>query len=199
MPEDERPELYVFGESLGSFGGEAAFSGEFDLANRVDGALFIGPPSFNPLYREFVDGRDEGSREVEPIFRGGRTVRFVNAPIEEAPPGDAEWGPSRVLYVQHASDPVTWWHPSLMLNRPDWMAEERGPDVPADTRWIPFVTFWQISADMMLGFDTPAGHGHNYTGEHVDGWALVLDRSEWTPGRLTELRDYVTEHYAEDL
>ncbi len=51
LPADGRPKLYVFGESLGSFGGENAFSGEADLANRTDGALFVGPPSFNPLYR----------------------------------------------------------------------------------------------------------------------------------------------------
>ena len=68
-PPDARPRLYVFGESLGSFGGETAFSGEFDLRNRTSGALFVGPPNFNPLYRAFVDDRDPGSREVEPVYR----------------------------------------------------------------------------------------------------------------------------------
>jgi uncharacterized membrane protein len=32
----------VFGLSLGSFGGETAFSGEYDLRNRTAGALFAG-------------------------------------------------------------------------------------------------------------------------------------------------------------
>ena len=77
LPFDERPELYVFGESLGSFGAEAAFSGEFDLDNRTSGALLVGPPNFNPLYRSFIEDRDPGSREVEPVYREGRIIRFT--------------------------------------------------------------------------------------------------------------------------
>lgn len=198
LPEDDRPALYVFGESLGSFGAETAFSGEFDMVNRVDGALFVGPPSFNPMYRDLVDGRDAGSREVEPVYRGGRTIRFVNDPVDGAPPGDEEWGGTKVLYLQHASDPITWWSPSLIFERPDWLAEERGPDVPDSSRWVPMVTFWQVSADMALGFGAPPGHGHNYSGEHVDGWAAVLEPEGWTPERVDELREYVRAHHAEE-
>ncbi|HEV2869950.1 MAG TPA: alpha/beta-hydrolase family protein, partial [Actinomycetota bacterium] len=62
LPPTDRPRLYVFGLSLGSFGGETAFSGEYDLRNRTAGALFAGPPNFNTLYREFTDHRDPGSR-----------------------------------------------------------------------------------------------------------------------------------------
>ncbi|MFC7992530.1 alpha/beta-hydrolase family protein [Streptomyces pilosus] len=40
-----RPRLFVAGGSLGSFGGETAFSGEYDLRNRTAGTLFAGPPS----------------------------------------------------------------------------------------------------------------------------------------------------------
>ena len=60
LPADQRPKLIIFGESLGTFGGEAAFSGEQDMANRTSGALLTGPPNFNVLYREYVDGRDAG-------------------------------------------------------------------------------------------------------------------------------------------
>ncbi|MFB7267915.1 alpha/beta-hydrolase N-terminal domain-containing protein, partial [Streptomyces nojiriensis] len=35
LPQDRRPRLFVAGESLGSFGGETAFSGEADLRNRT--------------------------------------------------------------------------------------------------------------------------------------------------------------------
>lgn len=193
-PED-RPKLYVFGESLGSFGGETAFSGEFDLANRVDGALFVGPPRFNPLYRDFVEHRDPGSREVEPVYKQGRIIRFVNSVHDGVPPEDAQWGDKRVLYVQHASDPITWWTPSLMFERPDWLTEERGRDVPESSRWFPMVTFWQVSADMALGFSSPAGHGHNYTGEHGDGWAAVLGVPDWTEERSAELRRIIMERH----
>jgi uncharacterized membrane protein len=37
LPPAERPRLFVFGLSLGSFGGETAFSGEYDLRNRTAG------------------------------------------------------------------------------------------------------------------------------------------------------------------
>lgn len=191
LPSGDRPELYVFGESLGSFGGETAFSGEFDLRNRVSGALFTGPPNFNPLYRSFVDDRDPGSREVEPVYREGRTIRFTNLPREEIAPDGVSWESTRVLYVQHPSDPITWWSPHLVLNRPDWLEEERGFDVMDETRWVPFVTFWQVSADLALGFSTEPGHGHNYTGEHVDGWAAVLQPEGWTAAKADRLRELV--------
>ena len=48
LPPDARPNLYVGGESLGSFGAESAFSGAYDLSNRTAGALFVGPPNFTP-------------------------------------------------------------------------------------------------------------------------------------------------------
>ena len=190
LPAEDRPRLYVFGESLGSFGGETAFSGEFDMRNRTSGALFVGPPNFNPLYRSFVDDRDLGTPEVEPVYRDGRTIRFTNQPRVEIPPG-SRWDGARVLYMQHPSDPITWWSPDLVLNRPDWLEEERGYDVMDETRWVPFVTFWQVSADLALGFSTEPGHGHNYTGEHVDGWAAILQPDGWTPERSDELRTLV--------
>lgn len=190
LPAEDRPRLYVFGESLGSFGGETAFSGEFDMRNRTSGALFVGPPNFNPLYRTFVDDRDPGTREIEPVYREGRTIRFTNQPRVEIPPG-SRWDGARVLYMQHPSDPITWWSPDLVLNRPDWLEEERGYDVMDETRWVPFVTFWQVSADLALGFSTEPGHGHNYTGEHVDGWAAILQPDGWTPERSDELRTLV--------
>ncbi|MCY1036594.1 alpha/beta-hydrolase family protein [Corallococcus sp. BB11-1] len=188
LPEGQRPKLLVFGESLGSYGGETAFSGERDLANRTDGALFVGPPNFNTLYREFTDQRDAGSPEVEPIYRQGRTVRFSRRPGEVIPPADAPWGPSRVLYLLHPSDPITWWSPSLMVKRPDWLREPRGPDVLGAMVWIPFVTFWQVTADLPLGLEVPSGYGHVYTGEHVDGWVALVQPQGWDDGKSARLR-----------
>jgi uncharacterized membrane protein len=188
LPREDRPRLYVFGESLGSFGGETAFSGEFDLDNRTDGTLFVGPPNFNPLYRSFVEDREPGSREILPVYRDGRTIRFTDRPRRVTAPAGRPWPTTRVLYMQHPSDPITWWSPALILNRPDWLEEPRGDDVLDATRWIPFVTFWQVSADLALGFSTEPGHGHNFTGEHVDGWAAVMQPEGWTVERAEQLR-----------
>ncbi|RKG92852.1 alpha/beta hydrolase [Corallococcus terminator] len=189
LPEGQRPQLRVFGESLGSYGGETAFSGERDLANRTDGALFVGPPHFNTLFREFTDHRDAGSPEVEPVYRDGRTVRFSRRPGEAIPPADTPWGPSRVLYLLHPSDPIIWWSPGLMVKRPDWLREPRGPDVLGAMVWIPFVTFWQVTADLPLGMKVPPGYGHVYTGEHVDGWVALLRPEGWSADKSARLRE----------
>jgi uncharacterized membrane protein len=192
LPVGDRPRLLVFGESLGSFGGETAFSGERDMANRTDGALFVGPPSFNTYYREFTDGRSAESPEVQPVFRDGRTVRFTNRPAEDIDPAGEAWQGTRVLYLIHPSDPIVWWSPDLLLTRPDWLEEPAGDDVLDAMVWIPFVTFWQVTADLPIGLAVPAGHGHVYNGEHVDGWVSVLQPSGWTDERSAELRAIVT-------
>jgi uncharacterized membrane protein len=191
LPAAERPELYAFGLSLGSFAAEAPFSGEADMANRTDGILLAGPPAFNPLNREFTEGRDPGTPEVQPVFRDGRTVRFTNDPAVGIPPADQTWDGTRVLYLQHASDPVVWLSPNLLLHRPDWLAEQPGPDVTSEMVWIPFVTFWQVAADLLEPVDTPPGHGHTYTLEFVDGWASLLQPPGWTPEQADRLKGIV--------
>ncbi|KHL18991.1 UNVERIFIED_CONTAM: membrane protein [Mumia flava] len=193
MPSDARPRLWVSGESLGSFGAEAAFSGAHDLANRTDGTLLVGPPSFNRLYRRFVDDRDAGTTEIDPVYSEGEVVRFTRRPAEPVPPVWSDWDGTRVLYLQHPSDPIVWWSTDLIFSRPDWLSEPRGPDVLDTVRWIPLVTFWQVSADLAIGAEVPAGYGHNYTGEHVDGWADVLRSPGWTPERSARLRAMIAE------
>jgi uncharacterized membrane protein len=192
LPPADRPRLLVFGLSLGSFGGETAFSGEYDLANRTAGALFAGPPNFNTLYREFTDGRDAGSREVEPVYKGGRIVQFTNDVAAGVKPGSARWEGTRVLYLQHPSDPIVWWGPRLLWDRPDWLEEPVGRDVLEAMFWIPLVTFWQVTVDLPLATGVPDGHGHTYTREFVDGWAAILQPPGWTPDKAEQLRDTVS-------
>jgi uncharacterized membrane protein len=192
LPLDDRPRLVVAGESLGSFGGETAFSGEYDLRNRTGGAVFAGPPNFNTLFREFVDDRDEGSDEVAPQYRDGRTVRFTRDPSQGIAPTAADWDGTRVLYLMHPSDPVILWSPELMYARPDWLEEPRGDDVVDAMRWIPFVTFWQVTADMPFAANVPDGHGHVYTSQYVDAWAQVLQPPGWTDEQADRLRDIVS-------
>ena len=191
LPQDSRPRLLVFGESLGSFGGETAFSGEQDIRNRTSGAVFAGPPNFNTLFREFTDNRDPGSQEVAPIYRDGRTVRFDDHPGPPIEPASVAWDGPRVLYLQHPSDPIVWWTPRLLLTEPDWMSEPRGHDVLGTVRWIPFISFWQVTADLPFATGVPGGHGHKYTSEYVDAWATVLQPADWTEAKAARLREIV--------
>jgi uncharacterized membrane protein len=191
LPADHRPRLFVSGESLGSFGGEAAFTGENDIANRTSGALFAGPPNFNTLFREFSDHREPGSPEVQPIYQDGRIVRFANDAATAIPPQDQPWDGTRVLYLMHPSDPIVWWSPHLIFSPPDWISEPPGQDVLGSMFWMPFVTFWQVTADLPFATGVPGGHGHTYTAEYVNGWNAVMRPAGITPQDLTRLRQII--------
>ena len=185
---NDRPKLVVYGESLGAFGAEGAFSGSADLANRSDGALFVGPPNSSKVWADFVANRDEGSPMWQPVYQNGELVRFADYPSELSKPNDL-WGDPRVAYFQHASDPVVWWSPRLILHKPDWLREPRGNDVIDDTRWYPFVTFWQVVIDLPLAYGVPNGHGHKYDQKVVGGWASVLTPANWSDDDTSRLKE----------
>jgi uncharacterized membrane protein len=192
MPTSDRPKLVVAGESLGSFGGEAAFTGANDMANRTNGALFAGPPNFNTLFRQFSDNRDPGTPEVEPVYQAGQIVRFANDASTGIPPEGKPWNGTRVLYLQHPSDPIVWWSPRLIFSQPDWISEPPGRDVLKAMFWMPFITFWQVTADLPFATGVPDGHGHRYSAEYVDGWNAVLHTGA-SSQELAELRPIITE------
>jgi len=192
MPTSDRPKLVVAGESLGSFGGEAAFTGANDIANTTNGALFAGPPNFNTLFRQFSDNRELGSPEVEPVYQNGQTVRFANNAGKAIPPTGQPWNGTRVLYLMHPSDPIVWWSPRLIFRQPDWIGEPPGSDVLGTMFWMPLITFWQVTADLPFATGVPDGHGHRYSAEYVDGWNAVL-RTGASSQELAELRPIITE------
>jgi uncharacterized membrane protein len=176
----------------GTFGGEAAFSGLADIANRTSGVLWAGPPNFNELWSDVVADRDEGTPEWLPVYEDGRTVRFADEAADlQAPAGP--WAAPRVVYLQNASDPIVWWSPHLALHHPDWLRGERGPDVSPDMVWIPLVTFWQVTADLVFAVDVPDGHGHKYEADYVDGWAEVAQPPGWTGADTERLRQLITD------
>ncbi|GAA4664418.1 alpha/beta-hydrolase family protein [Gordonia humi] len=191
IPEAQRPRLVVFGESLGSFSGEAAFGSIPTIAARTDGALFSGPTFNNQLWVDTTDGRDDGSPEVKPIFGDGKYVRFI-ADEDDLKRPDAPWSNGRIVYLQHASDPITWWNPDLLLREPDWLDEPRGADVLPSTRWIPIVSFLQLSADMAVAVNVPDGHGHHYLSAVPYAWAQILQPPGWTEEKTRRLEPLLT-------
>jgi uncharacterized membrane protein len=195
MPEAQRPELVVFGESLGSFGGEAPFLALNNLVARTDGALFSGPTFNNTIWTDLTANRDPGSPQWLPIYANGRNVRFVAEPPNLARPADP-FGDPRVAYLQHASDPIAWWTPDLLFQKPDWLREKRGYDVLPEMEWIPVVTFLQVSADMAVAIDVPDGHGHVYIRDVANAWAAVLQPPGWTPEKTERLRPLLLRGYS---
>ncbi|KMO77347.1 alpha/beta hydrolase [Mycolicibacterium obuense] len=187
MPEGQRPKLVVFGESLGSFGGEAPFLALNNLIARTDGALFSGPTFNNTIWTDLTTNRDPGSPQWLPIYDQGENVRFVAEPKDLQRPHDP-WGQPRVVYLQHASDPIAWWNPDLLFAKPDWLREPRGYDVSPDMEWIPVVTFLQVSADMAVAVNVPDGHGHVYVRNVADAWASILLPPGWSAAKTEKLR-----------
>lgn len=57
--------------------------------------------------------------------------------------------------------------------------------------WIPFVTFWQVTADLIFSTGVPGGHGHTYNTECVDGWNAVMQPGGITADDLSRLRDII--------
>jgi uncharacterized membrane protein len=198
-PENKRPKLVVFGESLGSFGGETPFLSLNNLIARTDGALFSGPTFNNTIWTSLTSNRDPGSPEWLPIFDKGENARFAAEPQNLGRPPDA-WGKPRVVYLQHASDPIAWWNPDLLFTKPDWLREPRGYDVSPRMEWIPIVTFLQVSADMAVAIDVPDGHGHVYIRDVANAWADILQPLNvldgWSDAKTEKLRPLLLRGYS---
>ncbi|MFC3244592.1 alpha/beta hydrolase [Gordonia humi] len=180
IPEARRPMIVVYGESLGTFAAESPFGSIPTMAARTDGALLTGPTFSNTLWHDTTNNRDRGSPAYLPVYEDGGQVRFITDPADLDRPADAPWPKTRIVYLQHASDPIAWWSPELVLGKPDWLSEARGPDVLDATEWIPFVTFLQVLADMAVAADVPDGHGHNYLAAIPKAWDRILEPPGWT-------------------
>ena len=190
LPEGERPRLLAYGLSLGSFAQQAAFPTAGSVAELTDGAVFVGTPNDTTLWRGIEAGRDAGSPEWQPIVGQGQTVRFAASPEDYAKP-IGPWNEPRLLYLQHASDPVVWWYWSILWSRPDWLSEPRGPDVNTASIWFPYVSFWQVTVDQFHGTGVPNGHGHNYGNMMVSAWAQIARPPGWTDAESARLQKMI--------
>lgn len=193
LPENNRPQIIAYGLSLGSFGGQAAFSGQSDMITRTQGALFMGTPNDTQPWRTFTNDRDSGSREILPIYDEGQHMRFA-ATKEEILADQESWHDTRILYMQHGSDPVVWYSPDLFASQPAWLKEPRAYDVSPMTRWVPIVTFLQVAVDQFFGTSTPNGHGHNYSNTTVYAFDAILRDTPWSDKQIEALAKTINEY-----
>jgi uncharacterized membrane protein len=132
--------------------------------------------------------REPGSPAWLPKFRNGTVVRFMNQTqgLEE---GYGPWSDFRIVFLQYASDPITFFAPSSAWQEPDWMLSPRGPDVSKDLRWFPIVTMLQLAADMAIG-TAPRGFGHEYAAaDYIDAWMGLIRPEGWTEAEVERLRE----------
>lgn len=177
LPADERPKLVVSGESLGSFGAEAAFSGAQDFATRTYGALFVGPAAGNQLWNQFTAERDAGSPQHLPVYQDGQTVRFSSDGVNWS--GADDWEGSRIGYLQHSNDPISWGDASVLTQRPDWLRSgQRAANIPDAMIWVPVITGLQLVLDQVAP-GVPDGQGHEFGQVPVRAWAQILPPEGW--------------------
>ncbi|MGE3872994.1 MAG: alpha/beta hydrolase [Parvibaculaceae bacterium] len=191
LPRDHRPKLYLHGLSLGAMNSERSAELFEVLGDPIQGALWSGPPFESKIWRRTTDGRNAGSPAWLPQFRDSSIFRFMNQHGGTVAP-DTQWGPMRIVYLQYASDAITFFDYRDLYRRPDWMNTPRGPDVSPQLRWYPVVTMLQLALDMAVATSTPMGYGHVYAPEHyVDAWIAVTDPKGWTSDQIEQLKRHL--------
>jgi uncharacterized membrane protein len=169
MPADERPRLYVFGESLGAFSTGSAFTSVEDMSTTTNGALLIGPPSFDATWQRVQDNREPGSPLWRPDYGAGALVRVASTPEQLTDPSLTWQTDNRIVYLVNSSDPIVAW----TADRAAWL-DPRGDDVLPQVQALPIIGGLQASVDLFAANGVPAGHGHIYGDVSATAWSEIL-------------------------
>lgn len=153
MPPDERPEVVLFGESLGAHTSQDVLLGWGTLGPQalgIDRALWIGTPGGSAWMHE-VTGAPRP--DVDPSL-----VTVVNDHEQLVALGDEVRSRLRYVLLSHDNDGVTKFGLDLLNRRPAWLGPDRprreevpgrSPrGIPAGMRWRPVTTFVQTLVDM---------------------------------------------------
>lgn len=183
----DAPTLYIGGESLGSFGGSKVFDSLADSKERVDGAVWVGPPETMHLRREAEKIRKSGSLQIRPVVGEGEDFVFVNRPgdFTAVMQGDR----AHSVFLQQADDPIVWWDWDSALHEPDWLEEPLDPAVNPYIEWTPVTTFLQLALDMGVSNNFDENHGHKYGTQPLSAWYAILRPVGWDLEQLEELRE----------
>lgn len=191
LPHDERPRLYLQGLSLGALNSQRSADMWDIVGDPIHGAVWSGPPFRSQTWRWVTDHRNPGSPAWLPEFRDGSVIRFSN---QYTPPDPikADWGPLRIVYLQYASDPITFFEPEALFRAPQWMSAPTGPDVSPFLRWFPVVTLLQLGIDIAAADTAPIGYGHRYATEHyIDAWREVSAPQDWSVTEIERLKAHI--------
>nr|WP_170063796.1 alpha/beta-hydrolase family protein [Agrobacterium bohemicum] len=190
LPKETRPKLYLHGLSLGALNSQKSSDLYDVLADPFQGALWSGPPFSSPTWRMATSGRAPGSPYWLPEFRDSSVIRFADQYTNAHMP-DKPWGPMRIVYLQYASDPVTFFETAALYRRPEWMKQPRGRDVSTSFRWFPVVTELQLLLDVAAATTAPMGYGHVYAPEHyIDAWLEVTQPQGWSVPDIQRLKSF---------
>ncbi len=194
LPEDDRPDLYLHGLSLGALNSDKSF----DLFDIIDdpfhGVLWSGPPFRSETWQRVTEERNPESPIWLPRFRDDSVVRFANS-NGGLSKGEVDWGRFRIAFLQYASDPIVFFDPHSWFREPEWMQPPRGPAVNKQMEWYPIVTSLQLVADMLLSTEAPTGYGHEYaTTDYLRSWMALTEPQGWSKEELDQLRSFFNEN-----
>jgi uncharacterized membrane protein len=161
MPEDQRPRVLVFGESLGAWASSDVIMklGIEGLDHYgVDRALWFGMPQ---LARWSAAGLARPG-QLTPEGTVGVFDRWEE--LEQLTPEERD--ALRIVQLSHDNDPITLMTPTLLYRAPEWLGEPRGRNVPEGQRWYPIVTGVQTMIDAANAMRNSPGEfrstGHDY-------------------------------------
>ncbi len=171
-PPERRPRVVAYGESLGAWAGQNAFLREGVVgmdALGVDRALWAGTPFYSGWMRAAVDQPDD------PDVPSGSVIA-VNDVEELRALGPEARRRVRVVLLDHHNDPVHKLSLDLLVRRPDWLGEDRPPQVPERQRYLPAITAIQTIVDTANATNQIPGvfraTGHDY---RLDLPAMALE------------------------
>jgi uncharacterized membrane protein len=167
-PKEDRPNVLVFGESLGAWSSSDVImhlgTEGFDHYG-IENALWFGLPG---LARWSRTGMSEGRNALIPE---GTVAAFdhLDGYLELSPD---ERDALRAVVVDHANDPIAQMSLRNAVKKPKWLDGERGRNVSDQMNWTPVITFIQVLADAMNAMVTVPGEyksfGHDYRGDTLD-------------------------------
>lgn len=191
-PADQRPELILFGQSLGSLGTQGAWAADAtpaDVTAEIPHVIWMGPPAESVLWKTWQAERS-GGPAWEPVVGDGAITRVLVS--MDDPDGFEPKPPPTIVFAAHANDPVVYWSPDLLLRKPDWLNPPLGPGVMPQTRWIPIITFLQVGMDLISGGEPPEV-GHNYSANMAVAIALAVQPDGWTAEQTLALQEALPE------
>jgi uncharacterized membrane protein len=189
VPDEERPRVLVFGESLGAWSSSDVIMHQgiagFDHYG-IESALWFGLPGLAKWSRT---GMREGRNPLTPQGTVGAFDRFEQYQLLSA----EERVSLRAVIVDHDNDPISQMSLRLAVKRPPWLDGEPRRNVPKGMRWQPILTFIQVLADAMNAMVTVPGEfksfGHDYRGDTLDFVGAAYDFPDISPEQATAVHE----------
>lgn len=175
VPEEDRPKVLVFGESLGAWSSSDVVMHQgvagFDHYG-IENALWFGLPGLAKWSRT---GMREGRNPLTPPGSVGAFDRFE----QYQQLSNEERAGLRAVVVDHDNDPISQISLRLAVKRPPWLNGEPRRNVVKGMRWQPLLTFIQVLVDAMNAMVTIPGEyksfGHDYRGDTLDFVGAAYD------------------------